>query len=103
MDRRKDKVVAAFAARIRKDLPDAKVLLFGSRARGENLESSDYDIVVLSDSFKDTKMPNRFERVYRHWDHAYEADIIPYTHDEFEEFSRRLSIAGKAKQEGVFV
>ena len=33
---------------IRKHIPDARIILYGSRARGEAREDSDYDILVLT-------------------------------------------------------
>jgi hypothetical protein len=48
-------------------------------------------------------MVRRLEEVYDFWNFKYNADIIPYTQKEFNEFSKEICIAGKAKKEGFFV
>ena len=40
---------------IRKREPDAKVILYGSRARGDNKDSSDIDLLILLDKEKITR------------------------------------------------
>ncbi len=41
-------VLSEIKSQVHQVLPDAKVLLFGSRARGEATEESDWDILVLT-------------------------------------------------------
>lgn len=41
--------MAEFKTRVKKSFPDADFILFGSKARGEDTESSDLDILVLID------------------------------------------------------
>ena len=103
MDKKQTQVLKKFKMELTSSFPDAKVLLFGSRARKEALKTSDYDIIIISKDFKGEKMPRRFEKVYEHWDFKEHADLIPYTPEEFEEFSQRLTIARKAKQEGIYI
>jgi len=43
-------------AAIRGIIPDADVILYGSRARGDAISDSDYDILVLSDERVNIKM-----------------------------------------------
>jgi len=50
---------------IRKFLPDAKIILYGSRARGEAREDSDYDILVITDSPVSTPIENAmYDKIY---------------------------------------
>jgi predicted nucleotidyltransferase len=44
---------------IRKVVPDADVILYGSRARGDAKEDSDYDLLVLVDQSADIPMHER--------------------------------------------
>ena len=44
---------------IRAVVPDADVILYGSRARGDAAEDSDYDILVLVDRSADVEMHER--------------------------------------------
>jgi predicted nucleotidyltransferase len=44
---------------IRRVVPDADIILYGSRARGEAQEHSDYDILVLVDQPVDVALKDR--------------------------------------------
>lgn len=49
----KEKILAQIKAAVQEVVPDARVYLFGSRARGDWHEESDWDILVLTDSSVD--------------------------------------------------
>ncbi len=53
-------LLASFIESLGKRVSLSSVVVFGSRARGDNLEGSDYDALVLSPDFADY---NRFERI----------------------------------------
>ena len=91
------------AASIKGAHPNSTIILFGSFARGEQNEESDLDICVL--------VP---ELLYRRLEMEVDArcsirrgfplpiDLLLYTHDEFEEFSKSKSrLQYKIKNEGV--
>lgn len=40
---------------IHEELPGARILLFGSRARGDHTQTSDYDLAVISEQAIDKK------------------------------------------------
>ncbi|MFT4309404.1 MAG: nucleotidyltransferase domain-containing protein [Candidatus Woesearchaeota archaeon] len=101
MDHKEDKAITAFSKKIKKAFPGAKVYLFGSRARGDNLVNSDYDFIIVSDYFNELPMPRRLEKVYEYWDGKYNADILPYTKKEIDIHSKLITIANKAMQEAV--
>lgn len=46
-------------AAIQKVVPDSEVILFGSRARGEGDQHSDYDLLVLIDKAADISIKER--------------------------------------------
>jgi predicted nucleotidyltransferase len=46
-----DKVVRVVSV-IKKRLPDVRVILFGSRARGDHLADSDIDLILVSRTFE---------------------------------------------------
>jgi len=50
--------------------PDAEVILYGSRARGDNKKDSDWDILVLTDYTVDINKENDFI------DHMYDLELL---------------------------
>jgi predicted nucleotidyltransferase len=44
---------------VKKLLPDADIILFGSRARGQAKEYSDYDLLILVDQKADLKLSEK--------------------------------------------
>ena len=62
--------------------------LFGSRVRGDALETSDVDLVVVSESFQDMTMLERLELVYRvEWEERVKPwiEVVPLTPEELRE------------------
>jgi len=43
------KIASIIKQRVQQILPNSKVLLFGSQARGNNTPDSDYDLLIISD------------------------------------------------------
>jgi len=41
------KLLMLLKQKIKKEIPDAEIILFGSRARGDNDKDSDFDILIL--------------------------------------------------------
>lgn len=87
--------------KIKKKYPDAKILLFGSRARGDHLNSSDYDVLVLSGAFESVPFRKRLEEVYDLMDRPANIEIICLTHNEFSKRKNELSIIGTIAKEGI--
>ncbi len=91
-----------FVAKVRRHYKLEKAILFGSRARGDQFNDSDYDVLLVSDDFKGIFFPQRIARMYDFWAH-YPAEIEPlcYTHDEFEQKKKELGIVRQAVAEGI--
>ncbi len=77
-------------------------LLFGSRARGDNLLDSDIDLLLVSSDFG-PNFPQRIRDVAREWDHVIPLEPICYTPKEFEEMRKRHGIVRQAAEEGLSV
>ena len=60
-----DKVIHDFTIEVNKQLPDAKIVIFGSYARGEQRPDSDIDIAVFSDSFNGWKTVDSITFLFR--------------------------------------
>jgi predicted nucleotidyltransferase len=46
-------------------LPGSSILLFGSRARRDNTEDSDYDLMIITTDFQDNKEARIFKAIIR--------------------------------------
>jgi len=77
-----------------------KIILFGSRARGDSLIESDVDLIIVSKKFKNMKWPIRLSRVAELWEGLIELEPLCYTPEEFEEKKKQIGIVQQAIKEG---
>ena len=80
-----------------------KVILFGSRVRGEHLKHSDYDLVVISPDFGNVPFLRRLELLYELSDHDLHVDILAYTPEEFKHKRKEIGVVRQAAKEGVVI
>jgi len=71
--------------RLKENLGPLDVYLFGSFAKGDWLEDSDIDIVVVSDRFEGKSMPERINLVRRLASESLAFEILAYTPKELKE------------------
>lgn len=90
-----------FIQRVNERFPLTKALLFGSRARGDHLRESDYDLILVSPAFAGIPFTDRMSAVYRLW--PWEASLEPfcYTPEEFALKAGQLTVVRKAVEEGI--
>lgn len=79
-----DATVAAFAEALRKSVKLSSMVVFGSRATGDNLEDSDYDILVLSPDFERYDRVERIVFLLESWPGAVALEPVAMTPGEFE-------------------
>lgn len=96
-----DKVVEEFLARLKQDYTLHKVILFGSRAKGDFLESSDYDLLIISPNFEGIAFVKRMSLVYEYWTSEKPLEALCYTPAEFEKKRRQIGIVSQALREGI--
>jgi len=89
-----------FIAKVVAKLSPRKVILFGSRARGDNTRESDYDIIIISDKFKGVPFTDRMTDLYRMWDILSDVDFLCYTQAEFDVKKRQIGIVREAMAHG---
>ncbi|MBI5553780.1 MAG: nucleotidyltransferase domain-containing protein [Candidatus Diapherotrites archaeon] len=94
-------VIRKFAQCLRKDFKDAKVILFGSRARNDALADSDYDVLVVSSQFGEMNFFERTEKMYAYWNERESLEALCYTPEEFREKSGRIGIVKEAIRTGI--
>ncbi len=73
----------AFAGKLKNKISLEGLILFGSRARQEHLEDSDYDILVISPSFAGLPNLKRLELVDEEWEGENSIEIVALTPEEF--------------------
>lgn len=84
-----------------KNIGAEEAILFGSRARGDALETSDVDIIIIDDKFADMPFPRQLIYLSRHWTLSYFLEALPYTHAEFERLSKTRGVIVDALKNGI--
>lgn len=92
--------VARLRARVASGFPIERVVLFGSRARGDARLLSDVDLLVVSPAFRGKSLGERAGPLYVAWDLDLPVDFLCYTPEEFERERGRVSIVRVALEEG---
>lgn len=83
----RDCVLNLIRSTVRESEPDARIILYGSRARGDSRENSDWDVVVLLNK---PPMPHdeRYAIAYDLWDKGQdigaEINTLVYTKDQWD-------------------
>lgn len=96
-----DPFVYDFAKKLHTEAAAVKVILFGSRARGDWLHESDYDFVVVSPNFESIPFYSRPVDLYKYWKGYPGVELLCYTPEEFERKRRQIGIVGEAVREGI--
>lgn len=102
VDRDVEKVVEV----LKKSIPDARIILFGSRARGGAMKTSDIDLIIVSKIFESMHFTDRASFVLKIlWKNRalpmVDMDILCYTPDEFEKKKNEIGIVKEALSYGI--
>lgn len=89
--------VKALKGQIRVDC----LILFGSRARGDNFITSDFDFVLVSDSFSGIPFVRRAAPLYRLWHSSRDLEVLCYTPEEWNRLKDKRGILINAQDEGI--
>lgn|SRR3989338_2002539 len=97
------KELADFVKKAGKIVKLKKVILFGSRARGDSRTSSDIDIILISKNFENVPYYARADRFYLLWQYpeGVEIDIICLTEKELALKKKQIGIVKEAMKEGI--
>jgi uncharacterized protein len=105
MDKFQDKRLKNAIEDFKKELMEKynleKTILFGSRARGDHLNTSDIDMLMISKDFKDLPFKTRMTEILDHWRHPQDLEVLCYTPEEHQRLMRRQGIVRKATEKGI--
>lgn len=98
-----DRKVKEFVKKVKREFKIEQAILFGSRARGDYLLHSDYDLILVSPDFRGIFFTKRMVKMYDFWDWPEVLEPFCYTPEEFETKKRQIGIVHQAVKEGVRV
>jgi len=105
MDKDSNKIILEELKNFKKELQKKykieKIILFGSRARGDYLHNSDVDVIIISDDFKGTKIRDRSSEFLKYWNILPDLEAIGYTTKEFKEKLKEIGLVKQANKEGI--
>lgn len=93
--------IERFVRRVNEAYRLDRAILFGSRARGDYLNCSDYDIILVSEDFAGVPFPDRISSVGRLWTLHDAVEPLCYTPDEFRKKAGQIGIVRVAVREGI--
>ena len=103
MDEEDLRKVKELRRRVEQHLDIDEFIFFGSRAYGEPLKHSDFDIIVVSKDFKGLRMAERMNVVFDHWEHDEMLEVFGYTPEEFEMKKKEIGTIREGVKRGVRV
>ncbi len=89
-----------FLKRVQAHFPLERAILFGSRARGDELMHSDYDLLLVSEAFGSLGWTERAAAVLGFWNLKVGLEVLCYTPGEFARKAREIGTVGEAVREG---
>lgn len=101
MDKKSIRIAKKFGNKLKKKFKVGKLVLFGSRARGDHFSTSDFDFVLVSDDFKEIPFIFRASGLFDYWNEKVDLEILCYTLEEFERKRKQFGIVRKAVEEGI--
>jgi hypothetical protein len=92
--------LAKFLRRVNERFPLERALVFGSRARGDELRESDYDLLLVSPGFGDLGFAERIAAVQSLWELPESLEPLCYTPEELTRKRREIGTVSEALREG---
>jgi len=92
-----------FMKRVKKIISVEKVIVFGSRARGDYLADSDVDLIIVSRDFEGVPFYERMDKLILLWESPLDLDVLCYTPEEFKMKKEEICIVKQAVEEGMVI
>jgi predicted nucleotidyltransferase len=93
--------IEKFLKKIKEVIHVEKVIIFGSRARGDNLIDSDVDLIIVSGDFEGIPYYERMDKLILLWESPLDLDVLCYTPEEFQMKQDEICIVSQALKEGI--
>jgi len=87
--------------RIQKKYNLEEMILFGSRAQGEELLTSDVDLLVVSDGFSGIPFRKRPDFLLDNWKLSVDLEVLCYSSSEFERKKKEIGLVSEAVKTGI--
>ncbi|MBU3923308.1 MAG: nucleotidyltransferase domain-containing protein [Nanoarchaeota archaeon] len=78
-----------------------RVIFFGSRAKGNFHNDSDFDLIIVSKKFENLRQDHRVLLSYKLWKNDFALELLCYTPKEFKERKTGLNIVSEAIKTGI--
>lgn len=92
-----------FLERLEREIRPERVILFGSRGRGDNRIDSDYDMPIVARAFHHVPWAERAGLVMRLWELPPDLEAICLTPEEHRRRAGDLTVVGVATRDGAVV
>lgn len=87
--------------RLRRKMTVDRAIVFGSRVRGNSLQDSDLDLIIVSGDFRGVFFTDRPKSVYPYWKARVPLEVICLTPEEFDEKRKGITVIREAVRDGI--
>ncbi len=103
MDKQTSLTARSFSRSLKKHMKVNQLLLFGSRARGDNFTTSDFDFVIVSEDFIGVHTLRRAGSIHGLWKGRHDLEVLCYTPEEWERLKDARGILLNAQRDGISI
>lgn len=94
-------IAKKFKKKISNDIKVDRFILFGSRAKGTFAHESDFDILIVSKSFREKLWYKRPRELYLAWKEDKPLELLCYTPEEAKKRKGKMNILSEALKTGI--
>jgi len=101
MDQQTSVTARRFARALKKRMEIERLILFGSRARGDHFTTSDFDFVLVSEDFSGVPFVRRSSSLYALWTSRCDVEVLCYTPGEWRKLENKRGILLNSHRQGI--